>query len=633
MNRIAVCRLLGVGLLLALAALGCNLPVGVPRATPTLAPTHTPSHTPVVTPTALVLLPTFTPTSTPTATATATPTVTLSATATASATVTPSLTATLTSTATATPTMTGTYTATATATQTSTATDTPEPTATTTLTASATLTVTVTLTATATNSATPIPTNTPTAVPPSATATVTSSATPAPTRTPVPPSATATVTSSVTPRPVTATPVPPTLTPTLLPTVTPAPSVTPLVLTVQSFPVPTVIQTPVITRVPDLGILPTSTPRPATPTLAPTATPPPQLPPPVSAGALPTPLPTGVFPGLGATPLEGGSSAALETFLVDPGTLAVYPPDASLSALVDVDFGPEGMVAAAENADPEHPGYGLSLRIGEELLEGSPLPSATIRFTRVRWSPDGSRLAFLAETPGADGDGSARIGDTPSDGLWVWTLAPGEETQFTKRILENRYEEDRGRDVARVIRDFAWSPDGTRLLVQQERAEGFPGQLGLITPDWNDGDDPAEIRHEYGSWSQDGQRILVSGMQTDVGPVLGWVNPADLTLDPILDGGANNLWMQAAVELRDGRIAFFGATTRDSGDFGLYTLSDGSLSRGAALGGPLADVAWNAARSAAIVRLTDGRTLIVEVAGGVRDVTGMVGAGALAWAE
>ncbi|MBN2472425.1 MAG: PD40 domain-containing protein, partial [Anaerolineae bacterium] len=570
MKTRAAIHLLGMGLLLALAALGCNLPIGVPRATPTLAPTHTPSHTPVVTPTAVLLLPTYTPTST--------------------ATDTPTETATTTPTETPTETLTLTPTATATATQTTTPAPTVTPTATQTATQTATLTATLTATETATSvpteTATSPPTRTQTPIPPSPTRTST------PTQTAT---LAATLTATSTPRPVTATPVPPTFTPTLLPTATPPPTTTPIPLTVQSFLVPTRASTPAITRVPDLGILPTSTPVPATATLAPTMTPRP-IPPPEGGGLLPTALPTGIFPGMGATAIPAGPlSAVQDAFLVNPQSLAVFRSGADLAAPVYVDLGPGGALAAAERADPEHPGYGLSLRVGADALAGSPLPSDSIRFTRVQWSPDGRAVAFLAKTPGAEGDGGGRIGDTPSDGLWVWTLVPGQPVQLTHHALADRYEYEWGRDEARIIRDFAWSPDGTRLLVQLERAAGFPGQLGLITPDWNAGDLPAVIRHEYGSWSQNGGRILVSGMQTDVGPVLGWVNPADLSVQVVLDGGAYGLWMQHAVERPGGQIAFLGASARDAADFGLYVLSGGTPVRVAAVGGgPLRDVAWNA---------------------------------------
>lgn len=618
MKRSDVVRVVLPVLMLALAGLGCNLPVGVPRATPTLAPTHTPSHTPVITPTAVVLLPTVTATRTPTPTATDTPT--------------PSPTST--TTPQPTPTMTLTFTPTASATATST--DRPSVTPSLTSTATRTLVPTQTATNTETATATIMPTATPTVtrVPSSSTPTTRPSATSLPSLTPTPrptlaPSATQTA------RPVTATPLPPSHTPTLRPTNTPPPSPTPLVLTVQSFLVPTQARTPVITRVPDLGILPTSTPLPVTPTLAPTVTPLPTFGPPPGGAIPPTPLPAGALvqpvpaisnPNIALT----GSGAAL----IDPRTLQLVQPAWLTGGLVAADVGPGGQVAVVDAQDPAYPAYGMALRVAGETLVGSPLPSASIRFTEVAWSPNGRALAFIAETPGARGDGSQRIGDTPSDGLWVWTLAPGSATQFTHHALHNRYEYIYGRDAARIVEDLAWSQDSSRLLVRLSRAGGFPGYLGLIAPNADAESDPLIIRHEYGSWSRNGQRILVSGLQTDRGPVLGWVNPADLSLTVLLDGSAAGLWMQDAVELAEGRIAFVGAPysagNPPSTNSGLYVFGGGSALRVADLGaGPVRDVAWNEARTAAIVQLANGQTVVAQVSGRVSGIA----SGLVEWAE
>ncbi|GAB4573654.1 MAG: hypothetical protein Kow0077_16710 [Anaerolineae bacterium] len=474
-----------------------------------------------------------------------------------------------------------------------------------------------------------------TAIPPTSTPTLPPTAARTPTATQIVPTATLqSIPHTSTPRP-TRTRVPAAASPTLLPTPTPLPSVTPLPRTVESVLAPTRPVTPVITPVQDLGILPTSTPLPATPTLIPTPTPV-NIPPPAGAALVPTRLPVlevtiSVSGSAGVPPLDAGGGA----LVIDPRTLRVMPASGGGQA-VDVAFGPGGQVAAAEQEDPAHPGYGLVLRVGGEQLTGSPLPSETIRFTRVRWAPDGRAVAFIAETPDARGDGSQRIGDTPSDGLWVWTLTPGGATQFTHHALHNRYAYIYGQDEARIVRDFAWSPDGTRLLVQLDREGGFPGYLGLITPDWDAEADPAIIRHENGSWSLDGRRILVSGMQTDVGPVLGWVDPANLALSVLLDGTAAGLWMQAAVELSDGRIAFVGAPyagARPQSGYALYLFSGGELRQVASLGGQPEEVIWNRNRTSAIIRLTDGRTVVALVDGSLRDVSGAVGRARVDWAE
>ena len=48
---------------------------------------------------------------------------------------------------------------------------------------------------------------------------------------------------------------------------------------------------------------------------------------------------------------------------------------------------------------------------------------------------------------------------------------------------------------------------------------------------------------------------------------------------------------------------------------------------------PILTADWNARRTAVLVRLADGRTLIVQTSGNVLDVTGTVGAGFVGWGE
>jgi hypothetical protein len=420
-------------------------------------------------------------------------------------------------------------------------------------------------------------------------------------------------------------------------------------LTVQTFPLATRPPQITITIVPQIIASPTGTRIPATITLAPSTTPLPQpsvtpLPiPPTPPQFVPPSQPTqvAVLPGIGPTAI-----LLQEAFLVNPNTLAIQRAPVSSDSTLYVDVGPQGQVAAVEQVDAEHPGYGYVLDVAGTLLNGSPLPSATIRFRQVRWSPDGSKVAYLAETPGARGDGGGRIGATPSDGLWVWTLTPDQPSQDTHHALMDRYAYEYGVGDARIVSDFAWAPDSGALLVELDREGDFPGQLTLITPDWNAGDPPPLLPYEDGSWSRDGRRILVSGMQTDTGPILGWVDRDSHALTTLVDGRAltTPLWTQDAVEMGDGRIAFLGAIYsvadpeggRNAPDVGLYIYNAANVEpvRVAYLGGgPVLEATWNAARTAVLVRLADGRTLIVQTSGRVTDLTGTVGGGFVGWGE
>ncbi len=326
-------------------------------------------------------------------------------------------------------------------------------------------------------------------------------------------------------------------------------------------------------------------------------------------------------------------------------SLAVNRADSYFSTLYAAP-GPNGQMAVIEDVDAQHPGFGYTLRVNGEALVGSPLPSADIRFTRVGWSPDGTRVAFVAETPGARESDDQRWDAYPSDGLWVWSLVPGQPTQFTHHALLNRYAGHWGEEGAQIVTDFAWSPDGALLLAKLDRGGDFSGELALLTPDHNAGDEPIILGHEDGSWSVDGRRILVSGMQTDVGPVLGWVEWIDRevpALTVLLDGRWTNppLWIQDAVERPDGRIAFLGAPYNPadpgagpgSSGVSLYVYDPQIGPQPVAFigAGPVQEAIWNPDRSAVLLRMDDGRTLVARISGAIADISDQVGGSIVTW--
>jgi len=624
MNARVPLRLILALALLALSALACNLFPGVLPVTPTVAPSRTPSRTPEATVTDTptpTFTPTFTATATDTATPTATPTPTPTFTATATGTLTPS------ATPTSTPTFTPTFTATATDTATSTATPTPTPTFTATALPTFTLTPSATPTFTPTATGTPPPSNTPSFTP-----TATRTASPAP-------SATATPTATFTPRPPdtwtprpSQTPRPPvTATPTVAPTVTPIP------ITAQMFAFTPVVSTPVLPTAapPPTFTLPPLLPSPIPiPTALPTL--PPDTPTPV---VLNTATPVVLATAITALP---GTLVPNAVFFVDPVTFRVTPWRDAPRTTVAVDLlGPQNRLAVIEG-NPAYPNlYGL--RVDGLTLVGSPLPSGTIALTRVRWSPNGGMVAFTAETPGARA--GSPISDVFSDGLWVWDLAQTTpDSQFTRQILIHRYLNPYGVDGAWMVADFLWSPDSALILVRLDRPDERTDFCGLIYPGWNAGDTPVILPHEYCTWSYDGTRILVSGRSQEGRVVLGWVNRETRELTALIDGlnYVPPLWIQDAVELPGGRIAFFGAPYNpsdpnsgpNSPDVGLYLYYGGEPVRAVYLGsGPVREATWNAARTAALVRLADGRSLIVRPDGAVFDLSATVGPNVLAWGE
>lgn len=169
----------------------------------------------------------------------------------------------------------------------------------------------------------------------------------------------------------------------------------------------------------------------------------------------------------------------------------------------------------------------------------------------------------------------------------------------------------------------------------------------MINPDWDANAGPIRIEHEFASWANNGSRVLVSGQQTNGGPILGWVDRGSGQLaQTLVDGAAQDpsLWMQNAVEMTDGRIAFIGAPYysgnpndgRNSAEVGLYIYNAANVLpvRVALIGGgPVREATWNDNHTAVLLRLASGRTVIAQTNGGITDITGQVGGSNVTWEQ
>lgn len=564
--------------LLIVILTACNL--GVPQVTPTVAPTLTVSSTPQVSPT---------PTSTDTPDSTLIAELLASDTPTAS--LMPSTTPTSTYTFTPANMPTGTFTAEPTDTSQPTATNTTQP------------------------SLTPLPTIGPTDTPSAM-----------PTNTPLP---TLTPTFTNTPRPTftaapSGTPTR-TLSPDEISLLLGTPPATPIPL--PTIPPPTQDVTPTfITAAPNTPVSNTAVPLSSTPiAIQPSATVQPL--PTRTPINLPTILPIDPQVRVFALSTEGGISSGGFPLLPDTILFERNPVNPAQYAVTDASgqlyfTGINGENAARVDVSPfsEFPAF-------------SPEENTAL-VSDIAWSPDGRYLAFLVD--------SERSAEHANDG--VWFFQPG--VMPPNQLIVDCPRPDHpgctitgsptGPDLWQSLA-LEWSPDSSALLVQT--ALPSEGRLALTIIRTSFSEDvrdihPPVIRYDYGSWSNDSRRILVSGSAPDDNIYLAWINPDDPSqIEVIFVARDAGLWMQNAVQRPDGSIVTLGAPFTEGGRDGtqrIYT-SDGQPLTGPIGSGPPQRVEWSPDRSAVLI-VQGEHVYLATIAGEVTDITSDVaGAAAMNW--
>lgn len=624
-------------ILLTLALAACNL--SVPEVTPTLAPTRTPSPTPLSTntpqPTVVVLAATATltesptPSSTPTSTVTPTPsitptpfpTITPVATDTNQPTVMPSNTPTLT----LTPTATASNQPSPTPSDTPTQTFTPQPSATNTRVPTVTaipILPTDTATATWTPSATPSITIPPTLTPlPTLTNTPTRVLPPTPTPTRTLSADELTLFATLQFEPVGATITIAPVEPDQLPTQPPATlNVTPTFITAEAPITDQGIFTPLPADTTPEGIVNTPTPQPTValivtlPSIV-TALPPlPALPP-------PTNVQTRAF----ALSTDGGISSTGFNLLDDTTLFMRNPVDPNLYVTTDGTgnmylTGVNGAGAYRPDMSPFSQFYAPTRDENDAYVSA------------VAWSPDGRYLAFIVAGRKVAKDG-------------VWFFQPGQFPPIQLMvdcpssgfpgcsITSNPTNPDLWQSM--ILR---WSPNSDSILVNlQLPGEGRDGIIVLNVTSNERARDvrPPVYRYDFGTWSADGSRILVSGHGEDGHVFVGWINRDGSFSELLYDAEANGLWMGFANPSRGGAIYALGAPGDRGGPrepLRIYNMS------GVALTDPIGEgypqrAEWSPDGSAVFLQ-SNGRQYIANINGDVREITGQVaGARAVNWVD
>ncbi|MDX1992669.1 MAG: SH3 domain-containing protein [bacterium] len=664
--------LIGLSLIALMMALSACGTTGVPRITPTVRPTNTPTPTSEATLIAQQAsrtpLATMTSTDSPTATASGTPTQTLTATAPPTATATETATNTPTATATNTPNPSETFTLT--------------PSNTPTATNTATTTATATRTPTATSTATPNPSQTPTATAsntptwtPTITFTPSATRTPRPTNTPLPP--TETPTPSITPLP---TPVPRTAVPTPTNTPRPAPTISPTPQPTSTPQPPTQDPLAIGTQVAQ-QIFATQTAAAATrfartPSPAPTPSPGPTLdvtPTFITAepGATVPPLPTddqGIITpiaGVGTpdgllTPTPAPTVNLLPELIPPTIPRSQFPTPNPILPPVNVQprafvfsfngttitqqginlLGDQPIVLFARSpVDPNQ--YVFTDRAGNlytssggrvQISPFSEFPALTAeennaQVREVKWSADGRYVAFIV--------GSNR---NANDGVWIYEPA----TNTARQLLVDCSAENpqaciigQNRQFQHESVELEWSPTNDAVLARVRVQDGTGhGALFVLplTQDYNIV--PPALGYEFGSWSRDGSRIIVSGRRNgDDRVLIASVNRDGSGESVLLDGTARGLWIESAVQRPDGSIIALGSPNGSGAPVRLYDQNGRELT-GDIGGSHPSRILWSPDGNAVLV-VTGALVYLARTDGTIQDITAFVsstgGTGALSW--
>ncbi|MBC6938385.1 MAG: hypothetical protein DWB42_21485, partial [Chloroflexi bacterium] len=316
----------------------------------------------------------------------------------------------------------------------------------------------------------------------------------------------------------------------------------------------------------------------------------------------------------------GGGAAGFNLPHNDPALFARNPVDPNLYASTDTagNLYLTGTINYRPDTSP------FSQFIAQSRDENNAYVSA------INWSPDGRYLAFITAGRKLADDGVWYFepGQFPPLHLLVDCPTPGFPGCL---IVSNPTDPDLWESRAAY-----WSPGSDALLVSLF----LPGEnrMALIVlpitrderaRDWR----PPVVRYQYGAWSRDGGRILVSGAAPDGRVYVGWLNRDGSFAEMVYNAEANGLWMGFASPAADGRIYALGAPGDRNGPrepLRIYDQAGRALTPSIGTGFP-ERVEWSPDGRAVFVQ-TGGQQYIADINGGLRNITGQVaGARAINW--
>lgn len=259
---------------------------------------------------------------------------------------------------------------------------------------------------------------------------------------------------------------------------------------------------------------------------------------------------------------------------------------------------------------------GAPMDVSPSSIYGMP---PNLSFGDLTWSPDGQRLAFRIDA--ADPNHSS----TFESGIWIYEPSSRRSWQ----VMRNGYPAWAAQlhEQQHAV-SVQWSPDGRSLVVTVDTPLGRGNVLMPVEHDPNQVFEA--LPYAQAAWAPDSGSLIVSGLSWNGQTVVGRVG-LDRQYTEYLSQAATGLYMQAALPLYDGRIAFLGSSTADS--FALYAASASPGAQAARLSAPVSGTIltaeWNPERTVVLVTTQSGgglRLWLLRTDGTTQDVTPAGGA-------
>lgn len=284
-------------------------------------------------------------------------------------------------------------------------------------------------------------------------------------------------------------------------------------------------------------------------------------------------------------------------------------------------FAPIGSSEGVYSFSPYFQGYSTPSLAENRLL-----------VAEVEWSPNGQQLAFRLNSGDSVG----------SDGVWFWQPAIETSTDPSYHLLRdcppgcglvNSRDTNQWKSLS-----IDWSSDNIAILVHQYLPDEDRNALGLIfasrDPESLQADiQPPTYRYEYGSWANDGNRLIVSGYNPDGIAVFGFLDRDGSNAQVNLANDIGLAYVRNAVHHPiTGQVVMLGSPDSDIAPVAIYDNNGTALT--SSIGNQAPDsVEWSPDHSAVFVR-TGNQSFIATLKGAVYNITDTVGDNPMvAWSE